>query len=607
MRRFSLSRMTEATGRALRRFPMVLLAALVAGVTAAAAVKDGPGDPGWRNAAMAAALGIPLFLTIALVDERREPWRLPRLFRPLASVLGFLLLLVYGVTLPASIRAVDLYLYAQLTIGLHLLVAVLPLLRDEEGLLWRVDLALLLRFINAAFFSAVLYAGLSLALLAIDTLLGLEVDDLVYPRLWFVIAFVFNTAYFLGGAPPLGRGAEAPADPPRLVRVFAQHILAPLVVVYLVILLVYLVKVVATAVWPSGWIGYLVSSVAVAGLLSLMLLRPALDRAERGWIGVYARLFYFLMVPAVVMLALAVAKRIGQYGVTEPRYFLVVLTAWLAVVVLLGCRRPVPSLKAIPLSLAVLAFLTAVGPWSAYAMAHRSQLGRLGDLLAANARLVEGRIVPSPAEASSQDEREISRLLHYLFDHFGHDALGDAASDALRAELDATVARYGGDTAPATALAEAVAGYVTIDYVMGPAPRAGGWISAERSGRLQAVPVGGWEHLVALNVAQDDERVVVLDADTCQVALDWPAEQLLLQRGDEVLGSVPLDALMASLRALDPGLARHVIPDSLLDVDGTGAGRRLRLRVEKISWTGGDGEPERARLIGDLLIGRARE
>jgi len=379
-----------------------------AGVAAAALV-DNEHSQRLRDIVMSAQLGIPLFLVIALVAERREHWNLPDTSGLILRLAGAGLLIAYGVSRPCHLDATDWLLFSQLNVGLHLLVTVLPFARRGETRgMWQFNLALLLRFLTAAFFSAVLYGGLSLALLALAKLLGVGIDDMVYAQLWCLIAFVFNTAYFLVGVPERLEDLDRIDTQPRLVRIFAQYILSPLVVVYLAILLAYLVKVLTTAVWPSGWIGYLVSSVAAVGLLSLLLLKPDLERDDRRWVRIYARLFHILMVPAVAMLILAISKRIGQYGVTEMRYFLVVLTIWLAVVVVVGCFRRRLLLKAIPASLCLLAFLTAFGPLSVYSVSHRSQLDRLDGLLAAQSRFISGMIVAGESEVSSEDGREIS-------------------------------------------------------------------------------------------------------------------------------------------------------------------------------------------------------
>ena len=72
---------------------------------------------------------------------------------------------------------------------------------------------------------------------------------------------------------------------PRGLRVFTRFVLLPIVALYLLILLVYFAKVLVTWAWPSGWIGWLVSAVAVAGISSLVLVHPLATRPGDRWVG----------------------------------------------------------------------------------------------------------------------------------------------------------------------------------------------------------------------------------------------------------------------------------------------------------------------------------
>lgn len=72
----------------------------------------------------------------------------------------------------------------------------------------------------------------------------------------------------------------------------------------------------------ATWSGWLVSSVAVIGLLSWLLIHPLEEREEYAWVKTYTRGFYIALLRAVVMLWLAIYKRVMEYGITKPRYFL---------------------------------------------------------------------------------------------------------------------------------------------------------------------------------------------------------------------------------------------------------------------------------------------
>jgi len=610
MRRLSWRRLRTVAGVTLRRFPLVLLAALVAAVAATRLVEAQDTSP-WLRVVLAAQLAIPTLLAAGLVAERLAARQQPPAVGVAIRAIAMAGLLGYGLSLPRLLPDADWLRFLQLNVAAHLAVAVAPFAGRGEGpRCWRFNLGLLLRTLTGVFFSLVLFAGLAVALGALDMLLGVPVDDDLYLQLLAVVAFVFNTAYVLGGIPLRLGDLDVRAFDPPVVRIFARSILAPLVAVYLAILVVYLVKIVVTSAWPSGWIGYLVSSVAVAGLLSLLLLRPQLadwhGRGRSRWVHVYARTFHVLMVPAVVMLALAVGKRIAQYRVTEPRYLLAVLTAWLAVVVVVGLVRRQPALRAIPASLAVLAVLTAIGPWSAAAVSRQSQLGRLDALMAETGRLSGATYVAATTQVDPERAAEISRLLDYLFGHFGTDALGrraqPALQDALIAAVSATPARR-----PATrTLATTAAEFLGVPY----RERWQGSSQTRHAFHRQggepgrASPVAGHDWLVGEIALGEQPQSFRVGQQAMQVTVDWPATRLVLASGSGDSLTVALAPWLARLREQSGGGPEAAVADSLLELRAAGPRLRLLLRAESVHWVDDEaGQPRSGMIRGALLLG----
>jgi hypothetical protein len=323
---------------------------------------------------------------------------------------------------------VQLARYVELAVSFHLLAAFLPYTGlDEPNGFWQYNKALFTRFLMAALFAGVLYGGLAIALAALDKLLGVDVPGEAYGRLWMIIAFVFTTWFFTGGIPDDLAALEQQRDVPAGLRIFAQYVLVPIVVIYLVILTLYLGKVLIERQWPSGWIGYLVSSVATVGILAWLLVRP-LEDTEHRWVRTYTRGFYVAILPAIVMLWLAIGKRVAQYGVTERRYFMIVLSLWwagIAVYYTLGRSR---NIRVIPATLCLLGLVTFMGPWGAYKVSLASQRGRLDRLVAR----YELRSTATPHDVPFDDRKEIAATLRYLLQ---------------RGDGKAIAARFGGSAA----------------------------------------------------------------------------------------------------------------------------------------------------------------
>ena len=315
----------EAFGQArqtLVRFPFVMLAAFVSTSVAVELVSHS-GDTPLLRILLASTLGLPLFVAIGTTAER---WGVSQRWRLALSGTAALLLPIF----PLAARAwTDTHLwtrYVQLNLAFHLAVALSPFAGFPAGRgFWQFNRILFLRFLLAGLYSGVLYAGLSIALLALDRLLGIHVSGESYERLWVVLGLLFNPWFFLGGVPRDLAALDAREDYPGGLKVFAQFILIPVVTVYLLILTAYLGRVLITHTWPSGWMGWLVSSVAAAGTLALLLVHPIRDRADNRWVNAYGRWFYVALLPAVAMLLMAIFQRIHQYGITERRYFLAIL------------------------------------------------------------------------------------------------------------------------------------------------------------------------------------------------------------------------------------------------------------------------------------------
>ncbi|MBX0290173.1 DUF4153 domain-containing protein [Hymenobacter sp. HSC-4F20] len=173
---------------------------------------------------------------------------------------------------------------------------------------------------------------------------------------------------------------------------FTQFVLLPLVVLYLGILYAYMGRILVQWELPEGWVSVLVLALSVAGILALLLIHPIRNAAENTWIRTFARWFYLALFPLLGLLAVAISTRIRAYGITEERYFVLILAAWLLVMATYFLVRKGQGIIWIPASLALVALLSAAGPWGAFATAERSQLGQLREISAQYTLLQNGKL-----------------------------------------------------------------------------------------------------------------------------------------------------------------------------------------------------------------------
>jgi hypothetical protein len=409
MRLPSVRVMMVAARQTIARFPFSIGFAVVGSLAALIVVdRDIKADDPWfvlNNVFVASTLGIALCAAGVFAAERTGSGR----GRTLAiQALLAVLVVGYGFTLPTDIYSPP-HLFGirhwLLLLAVHLLVAFAPFTRrGETQAFWQFNKALFLRLLIAALYTGVLQLGLSIALAATNHLFELHIAEERYLQLWIVLLGVFNTWFFFSGVPTRLDELETDTSYPRGLKLFTQYVLLPLVVVYLVILYAYVVKIGVTWDWPKGWVANLVLGFSVTGVFSLLLIHPLIHRGEEGWILRFSRWFYIAELPLVMVLLLAIGRRVQEYGMTENRYFVVLMGLWLGVMTVYFLLRRGASIKVIPASLCALAILSSFGPWGAFNVSERSQMRRLEATLTATGILVDGKIKPYTEDVAQETD-----------------------------------------------------------------------------------------------------------------------------------------------------------------------------------------------------------
>lgn len=374
------------------------------------------------NLLMCCGLGLVLFTSLTLYLERMGANAMRKI---IIQIIGLALLTGYYFYLPIPFTARHIIQFCLFILGLHLLVAFAAhIFKGNDNGFWQFNKNLFIRFLTAFLYSNTLYLGLTIALLAIDQLFGVHIRGERYFQLWIFLVGIFNTWFFLAGVPQNLDELDSSEDYPKGLKIFTQYVLLPLVTIYLGILYAYAVKLIINFNnWPKGWVAYLVIGFSVAGILSLLLVHPVQDKEDNRWIKIYSRWFYLAIFPLIVLLALSIWKRVAQYGITENRYFIIILALWLAGIAAYFSLSKKRNIKAIPISLCFLAFFTSFGPWGAFSVSERSQMNRLEKILADNHLLVNGKYQKSDKEIPCEARKEITAILKYMDELHGMRAL----------------------------------------------------------------------------------------------------------------------------------------------------------------------------------------
>lgn len=358
-------------------------------------------------------MGISLLFALHIAQQRyRIRWPLP--------ILGFLVLAVYYVLLPSAnihqAQPVTVTVLVVSAICFHLLVAIIPFLKphDMDGF-WDYNKTVFINAVQTAVFTIVLWGGLALAVVAVEQLFNIDVPDAFWERLAITVLIMGSSLIFLLFSKEGLAALKIQLPYPTVLRFFVQYILVPLLIIYLVILYSYGIKILVEWDLPKGWVSYLVLAYSSLGILSLLLLSPLSDVVDKVWVNWFSRIFYLTLLPLLVLLFVAIGVRISDYGVTENRYYVLLLALWLLGIAgyhLFGQKN---GIKVIPLSLFIVGIFSLLLPFgNVFQVSFNSQSRLLRQLLSEHQVLTADGIIDFDQQVRRTVLREIGSKLHYL-------------------------------------------------------------------------------------------------------------------------------------------------------------------------------------------------
>jgi len=416
----SLTALFQHIKTAWLRFPaasVLAIACMIASIIFVERNEGGQAEAWLIRIIMTTALGVPLLLSTSIASESYG-WSLQKTwaFRGLAllALLGYFLTLKVA---PDYDAPTDGFRFFALALAVHCGVAVSAYLnRKGDSVLsfWKFNKLLLAEWMVAAFYGLVLYVGISLAILGIDQLFNLDWSWRIYLHLFTVIAVGFHPLYFLSQVPKDYALSEDDPSYNAAIRNLVKYILIPLTLLYLLILYAYILKIGIEWAWPKGYVSSLSLGFSLVGILTYLLNYRLVETDDSTFLAWFRRWFFYLLSPVVPVLLLAVWRRLNDYGITEPRYFVATLGIWLFLVCLYFIVSKKDDIRFIPLSLGVIAFLSIVGPWSATAVSCRSQFSQLEALLNKSGALVNSKAQPGKGTVNDDERQRLYSIINYL-------------------------------------------------------------------------------------------------------------------------------------------------------------------------------------------------
>lgn len=391
----SLPELLNKASAAFKRFPLTIVWAIVGSIFSVVIIEidDNKLFDEYLNVFFVLILGISWLISVQFYIEQFQN---PRKYWWIKVIVLLFLALVY-ITLPdgePSQKSVAGYVrFVLYLIAGHLAIFFAPFTYSWHPKSYANYLGtILISLARSALFSGVLYLGLILALAAVDFLFKVDIDGKRYGQLFVLCLGVVNTWVYLSDFPKEVHH-KIKFTFPKPSEVFVKYILIPLVALYYVILYAYTFKILINWELPNGWVSYLVT--ALAGLLFIiqLIINPIQKTHGSRLIRKFHPVFYWLLLPLLVLLFVAIYRRTSEYGITENRYFVWVLAFYILIATLYLLFSAKRQLRWLPMGFFIIAMIASIGPWGATAVSIRSQV-----------KAFEGLYDNAFAKAQSQDK-----------------------------------------------------------------------------------------------------------------------------------------------------------------------------------------------------------
>lgn len=400
----------------------------------------------WQRALLGIIMAIPTTLSIHIVLERLQK---PPTYKPLGAVVYVPCFVIAGFAFAAytwffipDIDDVTVIRAIMLTVVSVIIFICISHWWRRGGLASHAT-RLLVRLLVTILYSGILMLSLFAILYTLNSLLNLAITDKHYTDTAILVWSLFAPFYLFAGIPK-ARELSKPSDSPEILRFLMHRILIPLLAVYTAILYVYSAKILIEQVWPKGIVSSLILAYLCIGILVWFLSSPTKDANKFAYY--YHVAYPFATLPLFAVLSYAIGIRISEYGITEERWFVIILASWCALAIsMLAVRTVLGEAKAdklglrvilLPVSLALITASSVVGPMSAFEVSIRSQRGELIELLENYDMLQNGVIKPAEGEVSLEDRQRLSNILYWFDGNHGLDKIQLLPDGSTMAEAE---------------------------------------------------------------------------------------------------------------------------------------------------------------------------
>ena len=317
--------------------------------------------------------GVPIyyctaaFLLSLMLSLWSEEYGNRRVVLAVTAVAHILLIVdaVYLWRLDTSRYSAELFIArAAVYVALALGILFLSFHREKDDVkAWNFTLQLVIAVALSSIIAGVMTGGIEGLLAGIQSLFDIHISDKVYIIAILLFGQLLPMLLFLSRVPAGERKHDESINASGFLAGTTRYLFIPLVIGYMLVLYGYLASILVSWELPKGTISWLVTAMMFGVIAIEFLLYPSMRTQEVSkFERRVVRWFPILALPLVVLMTVGIVRRLGDYGITVNRLYVLTLNLWFYAVCiglyLLKARR----IHWIPLSFGALLLLTSAQP-----------------------------------------------------------------------------------------------------------------------------------------------------------------------------------------------------------------------------------------------------
>ena len=272
-------------------------------------------------------------------------------------------------------------------------------------------------FFISLFFSAIIYGGISIILVAFNELI-FKIGYTAYPHTANLIFILFAPLYFLSLIPNYSRAKDDTVDQaahcPTFLRILLSYIFIPLVAMFTLILVLYIFKNISGAFWNDN----LLEPMLVSYAITVILLYILVSELENKFTVLFRKVFPKVLIPIVLFQVASSVISLNEMGVTHTRYYVILFGVFAIIAGVLLSFLPVRKNGILAALLIIFSAISIVPPVDAFTISRNSQVATLEDELLKYDMLENNKIKPNDS-VSEKDRKIITNTVQYL-DRMGY-------------------------------------------------------------------------------------------------------------------------------------------------------------------------------------------